>query len=83
MFSMTAFLIIKIKKQLTEHAFYAIISIYLQGRGNIMYSALEIAKYIIDKCTKDRCPVSNLQLQKILYYVQREFLSLKIGNHIL
>ncbi|GFI33137.1 MAG: DUF4065 domain-containing protein [Lachnospiraceae bacterium] len=39
-----------------------------------MYSALEIAKYIINKCTKDKCPVSNLQLQKILYYVQREFL---------
>lgn len=36
--------------------------------------ALEIAKYIIDKCTKDNCPISNLQLQKILYYIQREFL---------
>ena len=30
-----------------------------------MYSALEIAKYIINKCTKDKCPVSNLQLQRI------------------
>ena len=39
-----------------------------------MYSALNIAKYIIDKCTKDRDPISNLQLQKILYYIQREFL---------
>lgn len=39
-----------------------------------MYSALNMAKYIIDKCTKDRYPISNLQLQKILYYVQREFL---------
>ena len=39
-----------------------------------MYLALEIAKYIIDKCTKDNCPISNLQLQKILYYIQREFL---------
>lgn len=39
-----------------------------------MYSALNIAKYIIDKCTKDRNPISNLQLQKILYYIQREFL---------
>lgn len=39
-----------------------------------MYSALNIAKYIIDKCTKDRYPISNLQLQKILYYIQREFL---------
>lgn len=39
-----------------------------------MYSAMDIAKYIIDKCTCDKCPISNLQLQKILYYIQREFL---------
>lgn len=39
-----------------------------------MYPVLSIAKYIIDKCTKDRYPISNLQLQKILYYIQREFL---------
>ena len=43
-----------------------------------MYSALNIAKYIIDKCTRERYPVSNLQLQKILYYIQREFLQLSI-----
>lgn len=39
-----------------------------------MYKAIEIAKYIINKCTVDRHPISNLQLQKILYYVQRSFL---------
>lgn len=39
-----------------------------------MYAALSIARYIIDKCTKERYPISNLQLQKILYYIQREFL---------
>jgi uncharacterized phage-associated protein len=39
-----------------------------------MYSALTIAKYIIDKCTEENSPISNLQLQKILYYIQREFL---------
>lgn len=39
-----------------------------------MYPALNIAKYVIDKCTNDRYPISNLQLQKILYYIQREFL---------
>ena len=44
------------------------------GGGDKMYLALNMAKYIIDKCTKDKCPVSNLQLQKILYYIQREFL---------
>ena len=39
-----------------------------------MYKALEVAKYIITKCTKEDHPISNLQLQKILYYVQKEFL---------
>lgn len=36
-------------------------------------SAMEVAKYIIDKCAVDRQPISNLQLQKILYYVQVDF----------
>ena len=39
-----------------------------------MYSAMEIAKYIINKCTEENHPISNLQLQKILYYIQRDFL---------
>lgn len=36
--------------------------------------ALKIAEYIITKCTLDKCPVSNLQLQKILYLLQHNFL---------
>lgn len=40
-----------------------------------MYNALELAKYIVTKCTNDKCPISNLQLQKILYYIQKSFLS--------
>lgn len=42
-----------------------------------MYSAMQIAHYIINKCTIEGCPISNLQLQKILYYIQRSFL--KVG----
>lgn len=38
------------------------------------YAALEIAKYIINKCTNDNHPISNLQLQKVLYYIQKTFL---------
>lgn len=37
-------------------------------------NALNMAKYVINKCITDRCPVSNLQLQKILYYIQVAFL---------
>nr|DAO57049.1 MAG TPA: hypothetical protein [Caudoviricetes sp.] len=36
--------------------------------------ALEVAKYILTKCNKDGQPISNLQLQKMLYYIQYEFL---------
>ena len=39
-----------------------------------MYSALDLSKYIVTKCVKDGYPISNLQLQKILYYIQKEFL---------
>lgn len=38
-----------------------------------MRSALELSKYIISKCYNDDYPISNLQLQKILYYIQGAF----------
>lgn len=40
----------------------------------VMYPVIELAKYIVVKCIKDNHPISNLQLQKILFYIQREFL---------
>lgn len=39
-----------------------------------MWDAVDLAKYIVTKCTRDNCPISNLQLQKILYYVQKDAL---------
>ena len=39
-----------------------------------MYSAVDLAKYIINKCVKDEVPISNIQLQMILYCIQKEFL---------
>lgn len=35
-----------------------------------MYSVHKLAKYIIRKSAAEEMPVSNLQLQKILYYIQ-------------
>lgn len=35
-----------------------------------MNNVMDLAKYIITKCKKDEKPISNLQLQKILYYIQ-------------
>jgi len=45
-----------------------------------MHTALEIAQYIINKCINSGNPVSNLQLQKILYYVQGEYMKKKNGE---
>ncbi len=39
-----------------------------------MATAIELAKYIVNKCVEDNHPITNLQLQKILYYIQREHL---------
>lgn len=39
-----------------------------------MYSALDVARYIIDRCNTLGYAISNLKLQKILYFVQAEFL---------
>lgn len=40
-----------------------------------MYGALEIASYIIWYCRQKGYYVSNLKLQKILYFIQAEFLA--------
>lgn len=39
---------------------------------NQTYNAVDIAKYMIDKRTRENRPISNLQLQKILYFLQGE-----------
>lgn len=39
-----------------------------------MYTSLDIAQYVLQKCTADKHPIANLQLQRILYLIQREFL---------
>lgn len=40
----------------------------------LYYNAKDIAKYVVNKCIDDEHPISNLQLQKILYYIQRAYL---------
>ncbi|ASM34650.1 prophage ps3 protein 01 [Campylobacter sputorum subsp. bubulus] len=37
--------------------------------------ALDVSKYILTKCNLENNPISNLQLQKTLYYIQYEFLT--------
>ena len=38
-----------------------------------MYRALDVARYIIKRCHMQQKSISNLKLQKILYFVQAEF----------
>lgn len=45
-----------------------------------MYTALEVAKYTINKCIELGRPISNLQLQKILYYIQGEYMKKNHGE---
>ena len=39
-----------------------------------MRTAQEVAMYVINKCYNEKCAISNLQLQKILYCLQVAFL---------
>lgn len=40
------------------------------------YSALEVSRYVLDYCLNAGSPISNLQLQKILYFLQGEYYKL-------
>lgn len=40
----------------------------------MVYSALLVAKYIVRRCAERGKSISNLKIQKILYFVQAEFL---------
>ena len=41
--------------------------------------ALDLAQYIVNKCIQDNHPISNLQLQKIMFFIQKEFLQNNFG----
>ena len=42
-------------------------------KGGLKMKGLDVAKYIIDKCYREGKTVTNLHLQKILYFVQGEY----------
>lgn len=39
-----------------------------------MYTVKDVASYVVTKCDNDLMPVSNLKLQKILYYIQKKYM---------
>ena len=38
-------------------------------------SAVSLSKYIVSKCYQDDCPVTNIELQCLLYIIQRKFIA--------
>lgn len=40
-----------------------------------MFKVLDLAKYVINKCIEIEKPINNLKLQKVIYYIQGNFLS--------
>lgn len=46
-----------------------------------IYNALDVARYIINKCNQEDSALSNLKLQKVLYFVQANFLLQTEDNH--
>ena len=47
------------------------------GNTDREYSAFDLARYVLKKCIDEDHPISNLQLQKILYCIQECFLKEK------
>lgn len=45
-----------------------------EGRDNMYYSATKLARYVISECTINNTPINNIQLQKILYFIQINFI---------
>lgn len=49
----------------------------MNNKGMGMYDVLELSLYAISYCIKKGKPISNLKLQKILYYIQGAYLVYK------
>lgn len=40
----------------------------------MLYDVFDVARYVIEKCNKESKVITNLKLQKILYFIQAQFL---------
>lgn len=57
------------------HLWYNLVENTVDERGSSTMNALEVARYVISRANEQGCPVSNLKLQKILYFLWIEFFS--------
>lgn len=51
-----------------------LIAEFIGSSKKVMYNVLDISRYIINYSIDNSCLVNNLKLQKLLYYVQANFL---------
>ena len=50
------------------HTMWVVSLLFYPGGGGMLYNASDIAKYIISYCSSKNMPISNLKLQKVLYF---------------
>lgn len=48
----------------------------------MLYSVINIAKYIVSECTRIGKPISNLKLQKLLYFIWIDFFKCTEGMYL-
>lgn len=65
--------IAKIKRLWYDNSTKGVIATDCEGGGNMWYSVTEVARYIITRCSELQRPVSNLKLQKMLYFLWVDF----------
>lgn len=46
---------------------------FVFNNGRPTYKVMDVAKYILAESVRDECPITNLQLQRVLYYAYKEF----------
>lgn len=46
----------------------------------VPFAAMELARYVVDKCAREGEPVSNLLLQKMMYFLQFVYCSVTSGR---
>lgn len=45
----------------------------------MVYNVMDVARYVINYCNKNKYEISNLKLQKLLYFIQADYLSDREG----
>lgn len=56
------------------------IAVFMRGGGGMAYKVLDVSRFIINYCNENGYEISNLKLQKLLYFIQADYLSDELGE---